>query len=497
MVPALTRHAEAGILDSSVGLSAPDSDPPEWGGWGVVPRVLRGRGGMRRRWFQVRFRFVAALALAAGGALVVPIEEPRPIREYFREPTPHEAYRLGLSRSGLSNTALGQDWIRAGERALSGAPELSPPFREEGYFPPEEPMARGYVFELERGQVVRARVELEGAGVVRTFLDLYRAAPDTARPPVPVASADSVGRHLEFEVARAGRYILRLQPELLRGGRYRLDVRVGPSLVFPVSGRDTRAVQSFFGAPRDGGRREHHGVDIFAPRNTPVVAAVEGYVRVDTGRRGGNVIWLRDARRRQSLYYAHLERQLVASGDRVRPGDTIGLVGNSGNARTTPTHLHFGVYRRGEGPVNPWHFIHDSGGEVREVVVDPSRLGKWVRVTDGGIHLRVGPAVQAGVARELERHMPLRVLGAVGDWLRVRLPDGETGFVAGRLTESVDPPLGVRVASVPTRVASEPRPEAPVMETVEAGSDLELLGAFGHFLYVRPREGRAGWIEAD
>lgn len=59
--------------------------------------------------------------------------------------------------------------------------------------------------------------------------------------------------------------------------------------------------------------------------------------------RGGKVVWMRDEARGMSLYYAHLDSQHVAAGAYVRPGDTLGFVGKTGNARTTPPHLHFGI----------------------------------------------------------------------------------------------------------------------------------------------------------
>jgi murein DD-endopeptidase MepM/ murein hydrolase activator NlpD len=49
------------------------------------------------------------------------------------------------------------------------------------------------------------------------------------------------------------------------------------------------------------------------------------------------------------LYYAHLDTQLVVPGQFVRAGEPIGTVGNTGNAITTPPHLHFGVYWRQRG----------------------------------------------------------------------------------------------------------------------------------------------------
>jgi peptidoglycan LD-endopeptidase LytH len=113
-----------------------------------------------------------------------------------------------------------------------------------------------------------------------------------------------------------------------------------------------------FGDPRDGGRRRHEGVDIFAKRGTPVLSASSGVVtRVGEGGLGGRVVWVWDPARSLLLYYAHLQEQLVSTGTRVRAGEPIGTVGNTGNARTTPPHLHFGIYRRGAGAIDPEAFI--------------------------------------------------------------------------------------------------------------------------------------------
>jgi murein DD-endopeptidase MepM/ murein hydrolase activator NlpD len=120
------------------------------------------------------------------------------------------------------------------------------------------------------------------------------------------------------------------------------------TLAMPVDGVDTARVADSFGAPR-GRDRTHAGVDIFAERGTPVLSATRGVVSSirETGL-GGKQVWvLGPARERH--YYAHLDgwAEGLAVGDVVWPGDPLGLVGDTGNARGTPPHLHYGVYGAG------------------------------------------------------------------------------------------------------------------------------------------------------
>ena len=128
-------------------------------------------------------------------------------------------------------------------------------------------------------------------------------------------------------------------------------------LAVPVRGVQRPALRSSFGEPRSG-HRTHAGIDIFARHGTPVVAAAEGVVvRIGTtDRLGGNTVWV--AGKPSTLYYyAHLAgfRPGLRVGEHVEAGDLIGRVGNTGNARTTPPHLHFGMYpaARAFWPVDP------------------------------------------------------------------------------------------------------------------------------------------------
>ena len=366
------------------------------------------------------------------------------VREFLlRDPTPHQQYLIGLWEAGLASSALGKDWILAAGEALANPVVVEAPYQEAGFFPPEEAASRGYRFPLRRGQRLVLTVTLEDPAPSRVFVDIFRAWTDTLRAPTPVLSGEA-GMEIVYEPRRTGDYLLRVQPELLRGGRFVVTIESGPALEFPVADRTTRSIGSRFGDSRDGGRRQHHGVDIFAPRGTPVLAAAEAYVsRVDTTPVGGRVIWLRDSIRGASIYYAHLEAPLVTQGTRVMPGDTIGLVGNTGNAISTPPHLHFGLYVRGEGPVDPWDFLYRSPSEMAKVEVELADLGEWVRVSRDGIHLRERPSLRGEVLAELPRDTAVRVYGGVGPWYRVRLPDGRDGFLSSRLTEKTDRPVRV------------------------------------------------------
>lgn len=372
---------------------------------------------------------------------------------------------------------------------------MLPPYEEEGFLDAASPAALGYRLTLEQGQQLRVQAGLQEGPPVRFFLELYRLDPGS--DPRRILAPDS-GNALAYEARRREEVALLLQPEILRGGRYRVTLTVAGSLAFPVDGRDTGAILSFFGDDREAGRRVHHGVDVFAPRGTPVLAVSPGVVtRVGTQRLGGNVVWVRDEARGINQYYAHLDTQLVAPGARVMPGDTVGTVGNTGNARTTPPHLHFGLYRRGEGPVDPWHFLFQPPPTPPVLAVAPERLRGWARVRDDGIRIRAVPSLRGDVVDEVRAGTPLQVLAGGGEWLRVRLPDRRDGYILARLTEGVDLPLRTALAEGGGLLRALPGLDAPAVDRVSPGEGVEVLGGFEGFLLVRGPAGRSGWVPED
>ncbi len=413
--------------------------------------------------------------------------------DYFHHATLHEAYQASLEQAGLLATGLGRDWITAASTVLDSPTAIELPYQESGYLPADSAVALAYQFEARRGEAYVVSLTMLGRQPLRVFVDLFRAPRDSLDAPRHVASVDSLSPSLSGEFHGDGAYLLRLQPELLRGGRYTLTIEVGPSLAFPVTGKDSRAILSAFGASRAGGRRQHHGVDIFAARGTPVLAAAAGRItRVREGGLGGKVVWQLDRDRGQYLYYAHLDSQAVVRRQVIEPGDTIGFVGNTGNARTTPPHLHFGIYRRGLGPIDPWPFLHHHSKRLEPIQADTTMLGRWVRVPRATI-VRHEPRAGADVVARVQRNSLMRTQAATGSWYRVTLPDGAIGYVSGDLAEPADQPVSQR-----RLVAGEPlldAPDANATLVLAAPSDtvVGVLGRYAEYELVQVAGSRPGW----
>lgn len=129
-----------------------------------------------------------------------------------------------------------------------------------------------------------------------------------------------------------------------------LGAYVGPPAVCPVG--TAHSFTDTWHAPRSGGRK-HQGTDIFAPHGAPAYAVVDGVIdKVGNGGLGGITLWLRGDNG-DRYYYAHNARNLVVVGQRVRAGATIALVGKTGNAETTPPHIHFEARPGGGAARNP------------------------------------------------------------------------------------------------------------------------------------------------
>ena len=235
---------------------------------------------------------------------------------------------------------------------------------------------------------------------------------------------------INVPVDHSGFYVVRVQSLLSEVAPFKLQITKSPQNLMPVTGADNADAWSRFGDPRDAGRRIHEGVDIFKRRGTPIIASTSGKVTVVRNEGlGGKQIWIRDERLPISHYYAHLDSPYVAENTYVSRGDTIGTVGNTGNARTTRPHLHYGMYMTDVGAVDPFPFF-GTQRKVRRFRTYPNTLPEtWA----GPMHnpIRLTPSSKGSIVHQGEIEAPIYVLGWTNHWWHLRLADGRTGYMWG------------------------------------------------------------------
>lgn len=143
------------------------------------------------------------------------------------------------------------------------------------------------------------------------------------------------------------------------------DLRSGQAIavngfVFPVAG--PHAFTDTFGAPRMPGTpyaHKHQGNDIFAPLGTPLVACERGVVfHINTDFLGGQGLWV-VGESGTRYYYAHLSAYApgLHEDQVVEAGDLVGFVGDTGNARGGPMHLHFEIHPNGGPAIDPYPLL--------------------------------------------------------------------------------------------------------------------------------------------
>ena len=128
--------------------------------------------------------------------------------------------------------------------------------------------------------------------------------------------------------------------------------------ILPIKGLVT-ASYGYRKSPFTGKREFHEGMDIAAPYGTPVVATADGIVRF-AGPAGsyGNVVFL-DHGHGFATAYGHNSTIRVHARQRVRRGEIIAYVGNTG--RTTGPHVHYEVHLDGVAS-NPLKYAVDNTG---------------------------------------------------------------------------------------------------------------------------------------
>ncbi len=229
-------------------------------------------------------------------------------------------------------------------------------------------------------------------------------------------------------------------------------------ILFPVVGAVT--FTDDFGAPR--GSRSHQGNDLMAARGTPVVAVEDGVVRKHRTGRGGDCMLYLDGESGTTYYYIHLNNDLTRKDDnrasdcrngvayarglrdtqRVRAGELIGYVGDSGNADGGSPHLHFELHPDGGAAVSPYRWLKAA---PRLLYAVPGRV-KRVRL------------VLYGTVKTLDTTMAVQVnrVAVARDWQgRSAIRRVALSFAPDVVIERLTKTGGVGVAALASAVPGE------------------------------------------
>lgn len=204
---------------------------------------------------------------------------------------------------------------------------------------------------------VAVGTELES---IVTTLDSRRSALTVAATVLDGADSALLAKQIQLSAVKAGSAV------------------VGGGFVFPIGG--PHSYSDTFGAPRMFGTAYahlHQGTDIFATSGTPLLAVERGVViKVGSDVLGGTKLWLVGASGTR-YYYAHLSAfaEGIVENKVVSAGDVVGFVGNTGNALTTPAHLHFEVHPDGGPAVNPYPLLRIVDDAQKQLAVRQSAPG--------------------------------------------------------------------------------------------------------------------------
>ncbi|HSI71031.1 MAG TPA: M23 family metallopeptidase [Gillisia sp.] len=345
-------------------------------------------------------------------------------KDLVTNPTDRERYQRDFNISAQ----LFQIWEEQAQLALYDSIQIGLPYLQTGQFRPKAFQVFSYNVQLNPGERLDVVVEPDSASSL-IFIDLFTRQNDSLAPFKKITGTGYEKQSLRNEIKEPGLYKIVIQPEINADTPFVIKMKKSSVYEFPVAGGVNKHIQSFWGASRDGGGRSHEGIDIFAARGTPVVAATNGRI-TSSGERGlgGKQVWLRDTERGQSLYYAHLDSIAPLGNSRVKKGDTIGFVGNTGNARTTAPHLHFGIYKGYGGAIDPLSFVYQIEEPNFDLIKEAP--GQERLVTKATSNLRDQPTTKSSnIIGNLVAQDTLQLLGKSQEWFHIRTSQNQAAFI--------------------------------------------------------------------
>lgn len=363
--------------------------------------------------------------------------------------SPHQQYERKLISAGLNQNVMGAQWINKSNSLLQNTAIVKLPYKETGYFAADKIEGASFKFSLQQGQLLTIKLTKQSINNFSIYMDLWEQKENGEFK--NIAYADSIGSNLQLEAKR-----------------------------------------SFFGVGRDNDTRKHEGIDIFSSFRTPVLAVANGTVtRVNENNLGGKVVWLRPSGKDYTLYYAHLDEQIATTGQEVVVGDTLGLMGNTGNAKTTPPHLHFGVYTSG-GAVDPLPFVDPLIPALPKINTDISKLNLTMRTS--AKQSSISENQQLTNPESLAQHTIVRILAASGNQYKIELPNGKFGYISSKsLTEAKS--IDTRKIDTNNQLLYDyPNPVAGIKATLNIGQTVNVLGNFEYFQLVKTIDGEVGWL---
>ena len=412
----------------------------------------------------------------------------------FGKKTPHEQYEKKIKDAGLKETVFGEAWLKAAAITLSNPLDISLPYSETGYFSDDRANGIGLRFQAKRGQKLNISLQKRSSENFTTYLDLWQPYPTSEnKTPKFLLAADTMNLSLEYVITEDTNFIVRVQPELLKKGEYTLTISAGPSLAFPIPQNIKSSIISLFGTGRDGGRK-HEGIDILAPKHSTAIASANGVVtRVNENELGGKVIFMRPDNASYSLYYAHLDSQITKEGQRVKIGDILGLTGNTGNAKFTISHLHFGIYTNNNIAMDPLYFVKNDYKESAKLSVTLTNLNTWMRCVKNA-KFYSDQNIAGTNFTTLEENTLLKPEAGTGNSYRVILPDGKKGFVTALSITPALKPLKRLTIKRSLSLLSIPDAAGLQKKLLAQGEKINVLAVFKDFYFINDKENTEGWI---
>lgn len=339
----------------------------------------------------------------------------------INQPTAREAYNSGFKK----HDSLLVRWNQAFTKAQQDSIIVTLPYAESGIFSAESFHVYSYDLQLREGEKLLVSVE-KTPDSSQIFIEVFEKNEDSKKSIKLLKASERGSSKLTYTVQKYGIYKITVQPEMKREIPFQLKIYTQPTYGFPVSGAGNKNVQGLWAASRDDGKRSHEGIDIFAPKGTALLAITDGIIS-STGDRGlgGKQVWLQDGLFGKTLYYAHLDSINVNEGQCVKLGDTVGFVGNTGNAESTEPHLHFGIYKGNTGPVNPYPYIKRT--EIPEITANNTAAQGTINQPKTTIHQ--GPSAALKEIGTLSKNDTILVLGHYSTWFHIVAKDSIKGFV--------------------------------------------------------------------